>query len=378
MIIELFFSLLLLSGLAAILALILEIADAYLADYGEKHILVNNEKDLLVKGGKPLLQTLSGEGIFIPSACGGKGTCAYCKVRIKEGGGPVLPTERPYLTPEELADGSRLSCQVKVKEDLAIQIPEELFLVKEYRVEVERLEMLTPEIKGMTFKILEPEEGITFHAGQYVQLEVPKYKGTRSPEYRAYSICSDPEIHDRLELAITKEPGGVVSTYVHDYLKVGDELSMSGPYGEFYLRPSDRNILLIATGSEVAVALEARYLLAEQDVAVRVVSMPSWDIFERQDEEYKNQVLPPEVEARVSVEAGVTMGWERYVGFRGTSVGINRFGASAPGETVLEKLGITPENVTNKTLELLGKSERVEETPGTPAVQPTPPEEGHS
>ncbi len=136
--------------------------------------------------------------------------------------------------------------------------------------------------------------------------------------------------------------------------------------------------ILIATGSEVAVALEARELLAGRNVAARVVSMPSWESFEAQDKEYKDSVLPPSAELRVSVEAGVTMGWERYVGLRGASVGIERFGASAPGETVLEKLGITPENVVNTTLGLLERAERVEETPGTPAFEPTPPEEGHS
>jgi Na+-transporting NADH:ubiquinone oxidoreductase subunit F len=266
MIMNLFLSLMLLSALAAVLALLLEVADAYLADYGEKHILVNEEKDLLVKGGKPLLQTLAGEGIFIPSACGGKGTCAYCKVKIENGGGPVLPTERPYLTADELTNGSRLSCQVKVKEDLTIQIPEELFLVKEYRVKVELLETLTPEIKGITFNILEPEEGITFKPGQYIQLEVPKYKGTRAPEYRAYSICSDSEIHNRLELVITKEPGGIVSTYVHEYLHQGDELKMSGPYGDFYLRPSDRKILLIATGSGLAPMRSILFQIAHEKI----------------------------------------------------------------------------------------------------------------
>ena len=141
---------------------------------------------------------------------------------------------------------------------------------------------------------------------------------------------------------------------------------------------AEPDAILIATGSEVAVALKARELLAEKDVAARVVSMPSWEIFDKQDEEYKNSVLPPDVEVRVSVEAGVTMGWERYVGLRGASVGIERFGASAPGEIVLEKLGITPENVVNTTLGILERSERVEETPGTPAFEPTPPEEGHS
>jgi transketolase len=106
--------------------------------------------------------------------------------------------------------------------------------------------------------------------------------------------------------------------------------------------------------------------------------MPSWEIFDAQDEEYKNSVLPPGVEVRVSVEAGVTMGWERYVGFRGASIGIDRFGASASGETVLSELGITPENAANTTLGILGRRERVGETPGTPAFEDTHPADGHS
>jgi transketolase len=137
-------------------------------------------------------------------------------------------------------------------------------------------------------------------------------------------------------------------------------------------------VILIGTGSEVSVALEARELLADEGVDARVVSMPSWEIFDAQDQDYKDYVLPPAVETRVSVEAGITLGWERYVGFKGASVGINRFGASAPGEKVLQELGITPENVANATLELLGSSERVGEDPGTPAVEDTAPEEGHS
>jgi transketolase len=137
-------------------------------------------------------------------------------------------------------------------------------------------------------------------------------------------------------------------------------------------------VILIGTGSEVFVALEAREHLAAQGVDARVVSMPSWEIFDAQDQDYKDSVLPPVVETRVSVEAGITSGWERYIGFKGASVGINRFGASAPGEKVLQELGITPENVANATLELLGSSERVGEDPGTPAVEDTAPEEGHS
>jgi len=137
-------------------------------------------------------------------------------------------------------------------------------------------------------------------------------------------------------------------------------------------------VILIGTGSEVAVALEARRLLAEQGVDARVVSMPSWEVYDAQDEDYKDSVLPPSVEARVSVEAGVPTGWERYVGFRGRSVGIDRYGASAPGEELLQELGISPENVATEALDLLGRPERVGEGEGTPAVEDTDPSEGHS
>ena len=137
-------------------------------------------------------------------------------------------------------------------------------------------------------------------------------------------------------------------------------------------------VILIGTGSEVAVALEARELLSEKGVSARVVSMPSWEIYDTQDQDYKDSVLPPSVEARVSVEAGVPVGWERYVGFKGRSVGIDRYGASTPGEELLQELGISPENVANEALDLLGRDERIEEEAGTPAVEDTHPSEGHS
>jgi Na+-transporting NADH:ubiquinone oxidoreductase subunit F len=245
-------SLLTISGIGALLALLLEIADSYIADYGEKHIIVNEEKDLLVEGGNPLLFSLGDEGIFIPSACGGRGTCAYCKVKVHEGGGPLLPTESPYLTPEEIEGDVRLSCQVKVKSDIRLEIPEEYFLIKEFSVRVERLQDLTSDIKGIRFRILSPKEGIVFKPGQYVQLQVPKYELIKEPEYRAYSISSGAHETQYLELVITKVPGGAVSTYVHDYMKEGEELLINGPYGDFYLRDSKRDMLMIATGSGLA------------------------------------------------------------------------------------------------------------------------------
>jgi Na+-transporting NADH:ubiquinone oxidoreductase subunit F len=249
---ELLTSVSIVCGIGIVLAFFIEIASKYLEDYGEKNILINNEKTLNIEAGRSLLSTLKSESIFIPSACGGKGTCAYCKVKIIEGGGPVLPTETPYLSDREIEDNIRLSCQVKVKEDFKIEIPEELFSIKEFRARVIDIKDLTHEIKGLRMDLLSPEEGITFKPGQYVQLEVPKYEKISGPEFRAYSISSNSREHGNLELVITKVPEGAVTTYVHEYLKKNDELILYGPYGDFYLRESDRGILLIATGSGLA------------------------------------------------------------------------------------------------------------------------------
>jgi Na+-transporting NADH:ubiquinone oxidoreductase subunit F len=164
----------------------------------------------------------------------------------------VLPTETPYLSAEELENSVRLSCQIKVKEDLKIRIPEDLFSVKQFRAKVIDITDLTHEIKGLRMDLLSPEEGITFKPGQYVQLEVPKYEKISDPEFRAYSISSDSIEHGKLELVITKVPEGAVTTYVHEYLKKDDELTIYGPYGDFYLRDSDRGILMISTGSGLA------------------------------------------------------------------------------------------------------------------------------
>jgi Na+-transporting NADH:ubiquinone oxidoreductase subunit F len=151
-----------------------------------------------------------------------------------------------------LQENVRLSCQVKVRNDLKIVIPEALFLIKEFKVRAGHTEDFTPDIREIQFGIIEPEEGIKFKPGQYVQLQIPKYELTKEPEYRAYSISSSAEEHDRIELIIGKVYGGAVSTYVHDYLKEGEELLINGPYGDFYLRDSDRDILMIATGTGLA------------------------------------------------------------------------------------------------------------------------------
>jgi Na+-transporting NADH:ubiquinone oxidoreductase subunit F len=262
---QLIFSILIVSGIGALFALLLELADLFIANYGECRIAINREKELVVQGGNPLLFSLMEEGIFIPSACGGKGTCAYCKVKVLEGGGPILPTETPYLTEEEQAENVRLSCQVKVRNDLVIEIPEELFLIKEFKVKVSRIQALAPYIKSVTLEILSPEEGISFKPGQYIQLEVPKYKLSKEPEYRAFSMSSSNKETHSVELYVGLVEKGVVSTYVHEYLKKGDELIMRGPFGDFYYRDSERDILMIATGTGLAPLMSIiRHIRAEK------------------------------------------------------------------------------------------------------------------
>jgi len=249
---QLIFGILVVAGIGAVLALLLELADTFIANYGLCRLNINNKKDLEVKGGNPLLFSLAEQGIFIPSACGGKGTCAYCKVRVLDGGGPVLPTETPFLSAQELEDNIRLSCQVKVRNDLAIEIPEELFLIQEFKVRVKSIRDLTNEVKSLSLEILSPEEGISFQPGQYIQFEVPKFKLSKEPEFRAFSLASPPNDLLNIELFVGRVAKGIVSTYIHDYLKEGAEIKVRGPFGDFFYRDSKRDILMIATGTGLA------------------------------------------------------------------------------------------------------------------------------
>ena len=256
-----------LSLLTGILALLLEIADSYLADYGEVQININQgDRSLAVDGGNKLLFTLMDEGIFIPSACGGRGSCGLCKVKVPEGGGPTLPTETPYLSDAELQDKVRLSCQLKVRNDIAIDIPPELFLIKQYRAKVVGLQDLTENIKEVHLQLIEPPE-IDFRPGQYIQFEVPEYEGCPEACYRAYSMASPASKPNEIKLVITRVEGGLATTYIHKFLKVGDEATVNGPYGEFYLRDSDREMIMIATGSGIAPIMSILYQMIDEGIA---------------------------------------------------------------------------------------------------------------
>ncbi len=261
---QLIIGIIVIAGIGALLAGLLELADTFIADYGLCRLNINNKKELEVEGGNPLLFSLAEQGIFIPSACGGKGTCAYCKIKVLEGGGPVLPTETPYLSAQELEDNVRLSCQVKVRNDIAIEIPEELFLIQQFTVRVKKIKNLTQRVKSLSLEILSPEEGISFKPGQYIQLEVPKFKLSKEPEFRAFSMANPPQKQLNIELYVGRVNKGIVSTYLHDYLKEGEDIKVRGSFGEFFYRDSNRDILMIAAGTGLAPIMSIlRYIRSE-------------------------------------------------------------------------------------------------------------------
>lgn len=239
------------SALAVLLSLLMVIADATIANYGEVKITINDDKEYTVEGGRPLLQTLMDEKIFIPSACGGRGSCGLCKVKVTEGAGDFLPTELPWLSPEEKQKQIRLSCQLKIKNDFKIEIPEELFNVKEFKSRVARIRDLTHDIKEVTLELIEPKE-IEIRAGQFIQIRVPEYELTDEPVYRAYSVASNPVDKSRVEVEIRLVPGGICTTWVHNYLKEGDEVTFNGAYGDFYLSDTESEVVCIAGGSGMA------------------------------------------------------------------------------------------------------------------------------
>ncbi|WIV12607.1 FAD-binding oxidoreductase [Proteiniborus sp. MB09-C3] len=255
------------TSITGILAFLLTLADRTINNYGEIKITINEDKECIVDGGSSLLSSLMSEQIFIPSACGGKGTCGYCKVKVLEGGGPVLPTEIPFLTEDELKQNVRLSCQCKVKQELKIQISEELFNVKEYEAIVESIEDMTSVIKKIRLR-LKDGEGINFKPGQYIQLKAPLYKGNDEEVYRAYSIASSPSHKNYIDLIIGYVPNGKVTTYVHKLLKEGDTVYLNGPYGDFcFQEDSSREIIMVAVGTGMAPILSILYYLKENNIS---------------------------------------------------------------------------------------------------------------
>ena len=273
-------------------------AKAKLVPSGPVKINVNGEKNIEVGSGGTLLSTLGDNKLFLPSACGGGGTCIQCKCIVKEGGGSILPTEEPHFTRKEIAEGWRLGCQVKVKQNMDIQIPEEVFGVKKWEATVVRNWNVASFIKEF---VVEIPEDMDYEAGGYIQIEVPKctvkYEDidiTAHPEEhpgepekfkkewdnfklwplvmknpetveRAYSMASYPaegrEImlnvriatppFDRAKNGWMDVNPGVASSYIFSRKK-GDKVTISGPYGEFFINESEAEMLYVGGGAGMA------------------------------------------------------------------------------------------------------------------------------
>ncbi len=286
--------------LVMILALvsILLFAKSKLMPAGKVKITINGEKEIEVDGGSTLLNTLSNEGIFLPSACGGGGTCIQCTCQVHDGGGSILPTEEPHFSKKEIADDYRLGCQVKVKEDMKISIPEEVFGVKKWEATVVSNYNVASFIKEF---IVEVPEDMPYEAGGYIQIEIPdceinysdiditahpkehpgekeKFKlewdnfglwplKMKNDEevVRAYSMASYPAEGrkimlnvrvatppwDRAKNAWADVNPGVASSYIFSR-KAGDKVTISGPYGEFFINNSQAEMLYIGGGAGMA------------------------------------------------------------------------------------------------------------------------------
>ncbi len=253
------------AGTAAFLSLVIALVDRVVNNYGEVTIDINHgKKQFKVNGGSKLLSTLASQNLFVPSACGGRGSCGACKVRVLSDVGPILPTETPYLSTEEQSNNVRLSCQVKLKKDIAIELPEELFSVKKFSATVESIKDITYDIKEAIFRLNNPKE-IEFVSGQYVQIVVPPYDDVKESVQRAYSMSSKPGDSGIVELLIRLVPGGLVTTYIHKHLKEGDTMELVGPFGEFRVHDTPAAMVCVAGGSGMAPFKSMFYDMRDND-----------------------------------------------------------------------------------------------------------------
>ncbi len=282
-----FLGVLMFTGVIVSLVVFLLIARAKLVPAGEVGIEINGDKEnaLKVPAGDTLLNVLSNERIFIPSACGGQGTCGVCTVKIKEGGGTILPTELAHINRQEAREGLRLSCQVKVKNDLKIEIPPEIFSAKEWTCRVRSNRNVATFIKELVLE-LPPGEKMEFRAGGYIQIQAPphhvRFRDFEIQEQyradwdkydlwklestveetveRAYSMANFPLENDIVMLNVRiatpppeapKAPPGQMSSFIFN-LKPGDEVIIKGPFGEFFARDTDAEMVFIGGGAGMA------------------------------------------------------------------------------------------------------------------------------
>jgi Na+-transporting NADH:ubiquinone oxidoreductase subunit F len=267
------------------LAMLILLARKLLVPSGDVAINVNSERDITVRPGDKLLSSLSANDLFLPSACGGGGTCGQCRVRILEGAGELLPIEAAHITKREAAEGERLACQVAVNHDMRIEVPEDVFGVSKWECTVRSNNNLSTFIKELVVE-LPAGETLDFRAGGYIQIECPAYRLVYSdidipveyrddwerfdlfklesvvtkPDLRAYSMANYPEenkivmLNVRIATPPPNVPGappGIMSSYIFA-LKPGDKVMVSGPYGEFFARVTDAEMVFIGGGAGMA------------------------------------------------------------------------------------------------------------------------------
>ena len=282
---EIILSVILFTSILLLLALLILRVRARLVPQGDLSINVNGKRDITVQAGGRLLNTLTDAGIFVPSACGGGGTCGQCKVKVLEGGGSLLPTEASLISRREAAEGERLACQVAVNQDMRIQVPDEVFGVRKWECKVRSNDNVATFIKELVVE-LPKGETLDFKAGGYIQIECPPHRLSYSTfdigeefreewdkyglmqiesvvaesELRAYSMANYPEENDFVMLNVriaTPPPGapnaptGVMSSYIFN-LKPGDPVTVSGPYGEFFAKDTDAEMVFIGGGAGMA------------------------------------------------------------------------------------------------------------------------------
>ncbi|MEE8425169.1 MAG: NADH:ubiquinone reductase (Na(+)-transporting) subunit F, partial [Elusimicrobiota bacterium] len=276
------------TGVILLMVVLVSLAEKKLVKTGDVRILINDneEKSVTVPAGQSLLSALSSQKIFLPSACGGGGTCAMCKCRIFEGGGDVLPTETGQLSRAEQKEHWRLGCQVKVKKDMRIKIPDEIFSIQKFECTVRSNDNVATFIKEFLLDI-DGGKTIDFKSGGYIQLDIPAYKDLRFKDFqvqkeyhpdwdkykiwdytanndedcfRAYSMGNHPAEGNRVMLNVRIAtppprtqgiPPGIASSYIFSR-KPGDKVVVSGPYGEFFIKDTDREMLYIGGGAGMA------------------------------------------------------------------------------------------------------------------------------
>ncbi len=274
------------TAIVLVLVAVILFARSRLVSIGDVSVLVNEDLELQVPVGTRLLQGLADAGILVPSACAGGGTCGQCRVQVLSGGGAILPTETSLINKRDAADHYRLSCQVAVKQDMRVQVPDEVFGVKKYACEVVSNRSVSSFIKELVLALPEGEP-MDFRAGGYVQIECPPYDArfadfdiderfrsewdqyqlwryeshVKHGTSRAYSMANFPLETGVIKLNVRiatpppgagdKVPPGIVSSYVFS-LKPGDHITISGPYGEFFAKDTDNEMVFIGGGAGMA------------------------------------------------------------------------------------------------------------------------------